>query len=178
MYPKHSSKLCMLIILNVFHSGHKQAHSDLNDMPCQVMTSVNQSQIKLTVHKVWICFLNFLIIMKTRETIMAEETLSCALWTFAQTVLCFQNKCKTNNIGWNKCRSTVLSQVVRCHYKGFCLDVQGCCHMYKHVMTISVSERCSLYAYCCHGGCMILIKFSLCLPWGHMGEVGYSSTHS
>jgi hypothetical protein len=33
---------------------------------------------------------------------------------------------------WNESWGRVLSQVVSEKYKGFCLDVRGCWHMYKH----------------------------------------------
>jgi hypothetical protein len=142
-YPKHTSKLWMLTVLNLFHSGHKQPHDDLNDMTCQVMISVTQSQLKLTVLKFWICFLNMVSVMMAREIIMAEETFSCTLCRFVQPVLCLQINCRTNNIEWNKRWGTAfLSQVVSGNYRGFCLDVCGCWHTYKHVMTlISASER-------------------------------------
>lgn len=117
MYRKHTSRRWTLTILNICHSGHKQPRSDLNDITCQAMISVNQSQLKLTVHKVWICFLNFLIVTPAREIIMAEETFSCTLCVFVQPVLCLQQNCRTNNTEWNKSWGTVLSQVVSGNYR-------------------------------------------------------------
>ena len=59
-----------------------------------------------------------------------------------QPVLCLQINCKTNNTDWNKRWGRLLSQVVSEKYEGFCLDVQGCWHMYKRDMTsISASDR-------------------------------------
>ena len=81
--------------------------------------------------------------MTSRDIIMGQETFRFPLCTFVQPVLCLQINCKINNTDWNKSWGRVLSQVVSKKYKGFCLDVHGCWHMYKHAVTlVSASDRC------------------------------------
>jgi len=58
---------------------------------------------------------------------MGEETFNCTLCLFVQPVLCLQIKIQIGTkVG------VVLSQVVSEKYEGFCLDVHGCWHMYRH----------------------------------------------
>jgi hypothetical protein len=109
MYPKHTSRLWM------FDSSERIPFSTQTTpqwiwmmLLVKWLTSFNQRQLKLIVHKVWICCLNLQGVVTAREIIMGEETFSCTLCTFVQPVLCLRINCKTNNTDWNKSWGGVL----------------------------------------------------------------------